>query len=175
MTKFCESLQEHTMEKINFKKKKMKLSTKKQQKSYQNVKICCICKKNFEDKHAKEKKRCKVIVYFHYTGEHWGAAHSKFNSKYSIPKEAPISFHNGSNYDCHLIIKVLAEEFERQFICLGENTEKYTTFSVSVQKEVARIDINGEEITKTITDYNLLIVQDLWQGHYEVSSCWKNL
>ena len=70
-----------------------------------------------------------------------------------------------------MIIKVLAEEFERQFICLGENTEKYTTFSVSVQKEVARIDINGEEITKTITDYNLLIVQDLWQGHYEVSSC----
>ena len=55
-----------------------------------------------------------------------------------------------------MIIKVLAEEFERQFICLGENTEKYTTFSVSVQKEVARIDINGEEITKTITDYNLL-------------------
>ena len=55
-----------------------------------------------------------------------------------------------------MIIKVLAEEFERQFICLGENTEKYTTFSVSVQKEVARIDINGEEITKTITDNNLL-------------------
>ena len=70
MRKFCESLQEHTMEKINFKKKKMKLSTKKQQKSYQNVKICCICKKIFEDKHAKEKKRSKVIVYFHYTGEH---------------------------------------------------------------------------------------------------------
>ena len=162
MRKFCESLQEHTMEKINFKKKKMKLSTKKQQKSYQNVKICCICKKNFEDKHAKEKKRCKVIVYFHYTGEHWGAAHSKFNSKYSIPKETPISFHNGSNYDCHLIIKVLAEEFERQFICLGENTEKYTTFSVSVQKEVARIDINGEEITKTITDNNLLQITIYW-------------
>ena len=55
-----------------------------------------------------------------------------------------------------MIIKVLAEEFERQFICLGENTEKYTTFSVSVQKEVARIDINGQEITKTITDNNLL-------------------
>ena len=34
--KFCESLIEHTMEKINLKKKKMNLLTKEQQESYEN-------------------------------------------------------------------------------------------------------------------------------------------
>ena len=37
----------------------------------------------------------------HFTGEYRGAAHSKSNLKYSIPKKIPIAFHNGSNYDCH--------------------------------------------------------------------------
>ena len=44
-------------------------------------------------------------------------------------------FHNGSTYDYHLIIKKLAKEFEGQFECLGENTEKYITFSVPIKKE----------------------------------------
>ena len=41
---------------MNFKKKKVKLLTKKQQKSYENANICYICKKKFKDKHAKDKK-----------------------------------------------------------------------------------------------------------------------
>ena len=48
----------------------------------------------------------------------------------SIPKEIPIVFQNVSNYDYHFIKNVLAEEFEKQFSCLGENTEKYITLSV---------------------------------------------
>ena len=58
--------------------------------------------------------------------------------------------HNGSNYDYHFIIKELAEQFKKQFTCLGENTEKYITFTVPIEKEVTRIDKNGEEITKNI-------------------------
>ena len=34
----------------------------------------------------------------------------------------------------HFIIKELAEEFKGQFECLGENTEKYITFSVAIKK-----------------------------------------
>ena len=41
--KFCESLREHATKKINFKKKKVKLLTKEQQKSYGNAQICYIC------------------------------------------------------------------------------------------------------------------------------------
>ena len=40
------------MEVINFKKTKIKSLTNGQQKSYQNAKICYICKRNFEDKYA---------------------------------------------------------------------------------------------------------------------------
>ena len=36
--------------------------------------------------------------------------------------------------DRQFIIIEFAEEFERQFTCLGENTEKYITFSVPIQK-----------------------------------------
>ena len=68
-----------------------------------------------------------------------------------MPKNIPIAFHNGSNYDYHFIIKQLIEEFKKQFTCLGENTEKYIAFTVPIEKEVIMIDKNGEEITKNIS------------------------
>ena len=68
-----------------------------------------------------------------------------------MPKKNPIVFHNGSNYDYHFIIKELAQEFQKQFTCLGENTAKYITFTVPIEKEVTRIDKNGEEIAKNIS------------------------
>ena len=42
--------------------------------------------------------------------------------------------HNGSTYDYVFIIKDLAKEFDDQFECLGENTEKYKAFSVPIKK-----------------------------------------
>ena len=62
-----------------------------------------------------------------------------------------IFFHNGSNYDYHLIIKEVVEEFEGQFTCLGENTEEYITYSVPIEKQNAKIDEKEKEITKTIS------------------------
>ena len=47
-------------------------------------------------------------------------------------------FHNGSSYDYHFIIKELAKEFEGEFECLGENKEKYITFSVPIKKEITK-------------------------------------
>ena len=66
-----------------------------------------------------------------------------------MPKKIPIVFYNGSNYDYHFIIKGLAEEWE-EFTCLGENTEKYITFTVPIENKVTILDKNGEEITKNI-------------------------
>ena len=51
-----ESLREHAMKIINFKKKKTKLLTKEQQESYKNAKICYICKEQFGSKYVKDKK-----------------------------------------------------------------------------------------------------------------------
>ena len=50
-----------------------------------------------------------------------------------------------------ILLKKLTEEFEGQFTCLGENTEKYITFSNPIEKEVTRINKTGKEITKSIS------------------------
>ena len=96
--------------------------------------MCYICEDKFENKYMKDKKYHTVRYHCHYTGEYRGATHSISNLKYSLAKKIPIAFHNGSNYDHHFIIKELAEEFEKQFICLGENSEKYITFTVPIKK-----------------------------------------
>ena len=71
----------------------------------------------------------------YYTQRYLGAAHVVCSKKCKIPKEIPVVFHNGSTYDYHFIIKELAKEFKSKFECLGENTEKYITFSVPIEKE----------------------------------------
>ena len=83
--------------------------------------------------------------------------HNICNLKYSVPKNIPIAFHNGSNYDYHFIIKELTEEFKKQFTYLGENTGKYITFTVTIEKRVTRINENGEKITKN-TSYILQFI-----------------
>ena len=146
MKKFCESLREYTIKIINFKKKKMKLLAKEQKESYENAKTCYICREIFENKCVKDKKYRTVRN--HCTGKYRGAAHRLCNLKYSLPN---IVFHNGSSYDYHFITKKLAEEFKKQLTCLGENTEKYITFTVPIENQVTRIDKSGEKISKNIS------------------------
>ena len=89
--------------------------------------------------------------------------------KYSVPEKIPIVFHHGSNYDYHFVIKDLAQEFKKQFTCLGENTVKYITFKVPIEKEVTRTDKNWEKMTKNIS-YILQFIDSArfywWQAHY---------
>ena len=80
------------------------------------------------------KKRKKVRDHCHYTGKFGGAAHIDCNLKYKVPKDIPIIIHNAS-YDTHFIINKLAEEFIGELDCIGENTENYITFSVSIKKK----------------------------------------
>ena len=54
----------------DFKKRKIKLLTKKQQGSYENAKICYICQEKFENKYLQNKKYRKVRYHCHYTGEY---------------------------------------------------------------------------------------------------------
>ena len=77
----------------------MELLTKEQHESYGNSKICYICKVKFENKYLKNKQYCKVRDHCHNTGEYRDAQHSIYTLKHSVPKKAPIVFHNGSNHD----------------------------------------------------------------------------
>ena len=80
-----------------------------------------------EEKTMKQKRYMKIRKFAIYV--------NNSNLNYKIPKEIPVVFHNGSTYDYHFIIKQLAREFKGYFHCLGENTEKYITFSVPIKKE----------------------------------------
>ena len=111
--------------------------TKEEEKTHNKQKVCHICRKEFNTEHC-DKKYHKVKDHCHYTGKYRGAAHDICNLRYKTPKEIPVVFHNGSTYDYHFIIKNLAEEFEGEFECLGENTEKYITFSVPIKKEITK-------------------------------------
>ena len=68
-----------------------------------------------------------------------------------MPNEIPLVFHNDSSYDYHFIIKELANEFDGQFECLKENTEKYKTFFVPLEKEVKKIDKDGNKSVATVS------------------------
>ena len=139
MKRFCKDLKEHATKIINFKKKVMAPLKKEEEEDYNNQKVCYICKKEFIND--------KLRDHCHYTGKYRGAAHNTCNLKYKIPKNIPIIFHNGSTYDYHFIIRELVKEFEGNFECLEENTEKYITFSVPLKKRMENKDI---EITYKI-------------------------
>ena len=63
------------------------------------------------------------------------------------------------------------EEFEGQSTSLEENTKKYITFSVPVEKKVTRIDKNGKKLQKLyLKDYDLFTAQDLREAHYQILS-----
>ena len=135
------------------KKKDMIPLTKKEEENYNNQKVCYICKKNFD---KSDKKHYKVRDHCHYTGKYRGAAHNICNLRYKIPKEIPVVFHNGSTYDYHFIIKELVKEFEGNFECLGENTEKYITFSVPIKKKIENKDMEITYKIKLIDSFRFM-------------------
>ena len=129
MKRFCKDLKDHATKIIDFKKKTMIALTKEEEDNYNKENTCYICKKDFNND-------MKVRDHCHFTGKYRGATHNTCNLRYKIPKNIPVIFHNGSTYDYHFIIKELAREFDGNFECLGENTEKYRTFSVPIKKKI---------------------------------------
>ena len=91
-------------------------------------------------------------------------------------------FHNGYTYDYHFIIKELAEEFEKQFECLRENTEKYiTNFMYFECKKDYKKDFNKELIKRfaniyefcneDINKFILILRKDVYP--YEYMDSWE--
>ena len=173
MKKFSKDLREHASKIIDYEKKKMIPLTTEE-------KICYICKKEFSNN---EKKNYKVRDNCHYTGKYRGAAHNICNLRYKVSKEIPIVFQNGSIYDYHFLIKKLVKEFEGNFECLGENTEKYITFSVPIKKKIENKDLEITYKIKFIDSYRFMasslskLVDNLSEGirNNKYSDCGSNL
>ena len=182
MKKFYKDLREHSTKIINYEKKKMISLTTEEKIHYNKQKVCYICKKEF-DNNDNNKKQQRVRDHCHNTGKYRGAAHNIFNLRYKIPKEIPVVFHNGSTYDYHFIIKELAKESEGNFECLGENTEKYITFSVPIKKKIDNKDLEITYKIKFIDSYRFMssslskLVDNLSEGIHnnKCSDCESNL
>ena len=142
MKKFCKDLREHSTKIINYEKKKMISLTTEEKVHYNKQKVCYICKKEFDNN---DKKQQKVRDHCHYTGKYTGAAHNICNLRYKVPKEIPVVLHNG-----------LVKEFEGNFECLGENTEKYITFSVPIKKKIENKDLQITYKIKFIDSYRFM-------------------
>ena len=129
------------------------------------------------------KKHHKVRDHCHYTGKYRGAAHNICNLRYKVPKEIPVVFHNGSTYDYHFIIKELVKEFEGNFDCLGENTEKYITFSVPLKKKLENKNLEITYKIKFIDSFRFMssslykLVDNLSEGIHnnKRADCKSNL
>ena len=81
--------------------------TDKENKFYEEQKLCNICKKGFSIDNGK--KHHKVRDHCDYTGKFRAAAHSICNLRYKTPKEILIVFDNGSTFDYHFIINKLTK------------------------------------------------------------------
>ena len=92
-------------------------------------------------------------------------------------------FHNGSVYDYHFIIKESVKESEGNFECLGENTEKYITFSVPIKKKIENKDLEITYKIKFIDSYRFMassfskLVDNLSEGIHnnKCSDCGSNI
>ena len=162
---FCSDLKELETKIINYKEKEMISLTDNENRSYekQKKKVTYV-KKGFIM--IKMKKRNLNYTknlgdHCHYTGKFRGASHSICDLRYKVPQEIPVKIHNGSKYDYHFLIKELAEEFKSQFEWLGENTEKYITFSVPIK------DDNGKTIT-----YKIKFIDTCNSCQVNYQTCW---
>ena len=166
---FCKDLREHAMKIMNYEKKEMIPLTDEENKLYDMLKICYMCKKIFStDKNNKNvfKLYHKVRDHCHYTGNLRKAAHSICNLRHKTPKEVLVVCHNSSTYDYHFITNQVAKTFDGQLECLGENTEKYITFSVPIKKE--------NDNNKTIT-YRIKFIDNFRFMSTSLSSLADNL
>ena len=145
MERFCKDLKEHVKKIINYKKKEMIPLTIYVIYTKKNL-VLMIIIKNIIKSEIIAITLVKSEDNYHYTGKYRGAAHDICNLRYKTPKEISVVFDDGSTYDYHCIIKKLAKEFDGQFLCLEENTEKYKTSSVPCTSVLD----NGKTITYKI-------------------------
>ena len=148
MNRFCKDLKDHAKRIVDFKRKFITPLTKDEEDSYDKKNACHICMEDLDSD--------KVKYYCYFTGKYRGAAHNTCNLKYKIPKTIPVIFHNGSTYDYHFIIRELASKSDGNFECLGENTEKYITFSVPIKKRIENKNIDITYKIKFINSFRFM-------------------
>ena len=116
-------MKQRAMEIINYEEKQMIPLAYEENEPYKEQAASHIREEKFfmdkDDESYKSKRKAKDHCY--YTGKLWGAAHSKCNLNYKVPKDIPIIIHNAS-YDTHFIINQLANKFMNSWKNFDETT-----------------------------------------------------
>ena len=73
----------------------------------------------------KEEEACNICAETFCTDED----DENYKNRENIPDNIPITTHNAT----HFMINQLAKEFKDELDCVGENMEKYITFSVPIK------------------------------------------
>ena len=121
---FIERLEEEIVDLYRkFKFAKKMVMSPKDRLVYQNAQECHICGGGLGNDRVRD--------HCHLTGKFRGAAHSKCNLDYRVPKFFPVIFHNLSGYDSHLFIKNLGKT-EGKIDCIPTNEEKYISFTKEI-------------------------------------------
>ena len=156
---FVKSLEEDIIDIYDqFKEKENMKITRKQQASFKEATTCHIFEGDFT---IKTEENAKVRDHCHLTGRYRGAAHSKCNLEYKVPKFYPVIFHNLSGYDTHMFIKELAEtqdplqhvgatETKGGIKCIAKTEENYVSFSKEIVVDVYYKDGKKKEVKREI-------------------------
>ena len=111
----------------------------------------------------KIKKFRKVWNYCDFINEYRGTTHITCVLKYSLATEISILFRNDSNYDYQFCQKQVSK---KNNLLVKEKILKNTKHFQFLYKEKLQ-ELIKMEITKLyLTDYNLLMMQYLWQAQY---------
>ena len=151
---FVKSLEEDVIDIYDkFKYKKNMKITKKEKQEFQKETVCHICENPLNND--------KVRDHCHLTGRFRGAAHSKCNLRFRLPKFYPVIFHNLSGYDTHMFIKELAElndplqdvglsKTKGGIDCIARTEENYISFRKKIVVDVYEMDGKRVEVSREI-------------------------
>lgn len=93
-----------------------------------NENICHICGKEFIPGEIKTRDHC------HYSGHIRGLAHQSCNINMRATYFLPVIIHNAKNYDNHLILKHIPENYVQNIHIIPVNLEKFTMFTLDTIK-----------------------------------------
>lgn len=94
-----------------------------------NENVCHICQKEFVPGEIKTRDHC------HWTDGHIrGLAHQSCNINMRATYFLPVIIHNSKNYDNHIILKHIPENYAKNIYIIPVNLEKFTMFTLDTIK-----------------------------------------
>ena len=122
--KFLETLKSVYIKVMQEMKKKLPMNT--DLKSNYNENICYICEKEFLPGQIKTRDH----DHFSNDGQIRGLAHQSCNVNLRATYFLPVIIHNSKNYDNHLILKHIPENYAQSISIIPVNLEKFTMFTL---------------------------------------------